>query len=139
MGAALLGAISAGFSVLGGISGMQAGRQNAAYATAEGKQDVLNSQAEANRAHRENALKLSSIRATIGAQGSTDEGSPMLAYLDSVKNASLDEQDILFSGKLKQRSKKYEADIYRRGASMSLLGGFADATRSLGSTLLKNP
>jgi len=127
---------SSAFSVLQGLSGSAANRSNAGAALYEGRQAMATAEAEANRERRLNQARLGSIRAAAGAQGTTFEGSPMLAYLDSVKNAALNEQDILYGGQLKQASKKIEADVYKRQAGGSLLAGVAGGLKSLGSTLI---
>lgn len=131
--------ISAGFSLLGGVAQFQAGRQNAAYSEADAKQAKLTAAAEASRQRRIVNAQLAEFRAGVGAQGTTFEGSPMLAYLENVKHGELEVQDKLYAGKLKSRSLKEQADIYRRQGTMGLLAGGAQAAGTLGSTLLRRP
>jgi hypothetical protein len=132
-----LAPISAGFSVLQGVAGLQAGRQSAAYAEADAEQAKLTAAAEATRQRRITAAQLGEYRAQVGAQGTTFEGSPMLAYLENVKEGEMQALDKLYAGQLKSRSLKEEANIYRRRGTLDLLGGVAQGAGTLGSTLLR--
>lgn len=132
----ILTGLSAGFSVLQGLSGFAAGRQNAANANADAKQAQVNAQAEAARQRRIVAAQQSTLRAESGASGTTFSGSPMEVYLANAKAGEIEAQDKIYAGKLKARSLKAEADIYSRQATGALLGGFAGAAGTLGSKLL---
>jgi hypothetical protein len=129
--------LSAGFSLLQGVAGFASGRQNAAYAEADAKQAQVNAQAEATRQRRIVASQQATLRADVGAQGTTFTGSPMEVYLANAKQGEIEAQDKLYAGKLKARSLRAEADIYSRGATSSLFGGFAGAAGTLGSGLLR--
>jgi len=134
--AAALPFLSAGFSILQGVAGMRANQQNARFAESEADSAIAASKEDAQRQRQINIAKLGEFRAQAGAQGSTFEGSPMLVYLNNVKNAALDEQDLLYKGKLQAFGKRQEAKIYDQQAGSSLFGGIAGAAGSLGSTLL---
>lgn len=135
-----MAAIAAATAVAGGVAASKAATQNKLNAESEAEQALLTGQAEADRTRRENNQRLSIIRAELGAQGTSFEGSPMLAYLDNVKNAELQAQDALYAGQIGSRSKRMEAGIHKREAAGALLAGGARAAgsfASLGSTLLK--
>ena len=132
-----LATLGSTLSLLSGIGGMQAGNANAAIAKAEGNQALAAGRAEANRIRARNAATQSTFMAGAGAQGTTFEGSPMLAYLENAKQGELEAQDALYSGRIKASSLKMQADIYKRQGTSSLIGGLAKGLGSLGSTLLK--
>ena len=121
-----------------GLAGFSASKQNAANASAEAGQEMLAARGEAANLRRQNEYKLSEYRAGVGAQGTTFEGSPMMAYLENVKQGELEVQNALFGGKLRARSKNMEADMYSAQAWSSLIGGFGQGA-GLGSTLLRKP
>jgi len=120
-------------SILKGVGEMQANKQNALNAKAEGESAMKSAEAEQSRQHTINQAKLGEMRADAGAQGSTFEGSPMLAYLDSVKNAALGEQDILYRGQVAKFGKKMEAGMYSRQASSALFSGIMGGASSAAS------
>jgi hypothetical protein len=128
---AFLPYVSAGFSVLSGLSGFASGQQNAAYAEADAKQSMINARAEADRQRRLVAIQQSQLRADVGAQGTTFSGSPMEVYLANAKAGEMEAQDKIYAGKLKKRSLLAQADIYRNQGYGSLFGGFAGAAGSL--------
>lgn len=121
--AAVAMGISAVSSVLGGVSALQAGRQSAYNAEAEGRQAQLTAAAEATRQRRINEAQHGAFRAAVGASGSTFEGSPMMAYLENVKQGELNAQDHLYAGQLKRRSYNMQADLYRREGKNALYSG----------------
>lgn len=135
---AFLPYVSAGFSILQGLSGFASGQQNAAYAQADAKQAMVNARAEADRQRRIVAIQQGQLRADVGAQGTTFTGSPMEVYLANAKQGELEAQDKLFEGKLKKRSLKAQANIYENQAYGSLFSGVAGAAGTLGSKLLKD-
>lgn len=132
-----LAAVAAAGAVAQGVASSKAEKQNAFNAETEAEQSRLTAGAEADRAKRENQLRLGQIRTQFGSQGTTFEGSPMLAYLENVKNAELEQQDIKYSGQLKSRSKLMEAAIYKRRSDMELFGGGVRAATTLGSSLAR--
>jgi len=81
---------------------------------------------------------LGSIIATAGAQGTTFEGSPMLSYLESVKEAELEALQARHTGNLKATGLKAEARLHRMGAISTGAGGLAKLAAGLSSTLLRS-
>lgn len=135
--ATFLPLLSAGFSILQGLSGFASGQQNAEYARADAKQSMINARAEADRQRRIVAVQQAQLRADVGAQGTTFTGSPMEVYLANAKQGELEAQDKIFAGKLKKRSLSEQANIYENTAWGSLAGGVAGAAGTLGSKLFK--
>lgn len=144
-GAAAVGAglstqmILAGLSVAStfaqGLSSMMAGNQNSAFAKAESEQERMVARQASARLRQQNNYKLSEFRAGVGAQGTTFEGSPMLAYLENVKQSELEVQDVLKGGRLRARSKLFEADMSRAAGISSAIGS-AGRGFGLASSLL---
>ena len=134
---AFLPYLSAGFSILQGLSGFASGQQNAAYAQADAKQAMVTARAEADRQRRIVATQQAQLRADVGAQGTTFTGSPMEVYLANAKQGELEAQDKIFAGKLKKRSLQNEANIYEDQSYGSLFSGFGNAAGTLGSKLFK--
>lgn len=120
-------AIQAVGSIMQGVASMQANRQNAAFATAEGKQAVATGDAEARRVRAQVAQQQATLRASAGAQGTTFTGSPMEVYLENAKQGEIMAQDRSYQGQLIKRSKKMEANIYKRQAGSALMGGLFGA------------
>lgn len=114
-------------SIMKGVSEMQANRQNAAFATAEGKQAVVTGEAEASRVRRQVAATQGQLRAQAGAQGTTFQGSPMEVYINNALEGEIQARDKIYEGKLIQRSKQYQANLYKRQAGAALMGGLFQA------------
>jgi len=114
-------------SIMQGVASMQANRQNAANAMAEGKQAVATGDAEANRVRAQVAQQQATLRAGAGAQNTTMEGSPMEVYIENAKQGEIMAQDRSYQGQLVKRSKKMEANIYKRQAGAAMLGGLFKA------------
>jgi hypothetical protein len=123
--------VMAAMAVMQGVAQMQAQKQNALNTKAEGEAAMNTANAEAGRQKRIDDAKLGQMRADIGAQGSEFEGSPMLAYLDSVKNAALGQEDLRYKGQLGQFEKGMEAKNYERAASSALWGGVMNGVSKL--------
>src|ERR1043166_770819 len=85
--------LTASSSVFKGVSGYQAGSANAAQAKAEGEQALLVGQENAARQRRAVAYKQAQLKAQVGGQGTTMEGSPMEIYLENAKQGELEAQD----------------------------------------------
>lgn len=117
--------------VMEGISGFTSNRQNAAYADAEAKQAMVTGEANAARQRRLVATKQSALRAQVGAQGTTMEGSPFEVYLANAKQGELEAQDKLYDAKLKQQQAKIQRDIYKKQAWGSLTSGLMGGATSL--------
>lgn len=110
-----------------GVAGFQAERQNAAYASADARQAKLTAAAEASRERYKTEAALGEYRAAVGAQGTAFEGSPMLAYLENVKQGELMALDKIYEGKLKSRAFKIQRDIHLRKGWSTLIGGLLGA------------
>jgi hypothetical protein len=129
-GAILQGA-AAGSSLLGGLAGFQSGQANAAYLDAASKQALEAGAANKSIAESKARAQLGELHAQMGAQGTTASGSPMLVYLDSVKNAALESANEYYQGKLRSVGLKSQARISRLGGQADLFKGFIGAGSSL--------
>lgn len=126
-------AIQAVGSIVQGIGEMQTQRQNAANATAEGKQAVVTGEAEARRVRAQVAAQQGELRAGAGAQGTTFTGSPMEVYLENAKQGEIMAQDRSYQGQLIKRTKKMEANLYIRKATGAMVGGLFGAAGAAAS------
>jgi hypothetical protein len=122
-----MAAVKAVGSIMQGVGEMQADRQNATNAIAEGHQAMATSEAEATRVRRQVAAQQGTLRAEAGAQGTTFAGSPMEVYTENAAQGELMAQDRIYQGRLVKRSKKMEANMYQRKAQGALLGGIFGA------------
>jgi len=111
----------AGAQVMQGIAGYQSQRAAAKAAEYQGEIAMDAAREEARRIRREGQAKLSEMRAIFGAQGTTMEGSPMLVYLDAVKEIELEAETRLHKGRLEKYSAELEAGFRRRQAGATLL------------------
>lgn len=128
----ILQGISAGSSLLQGVSGMQAGEANAAYLSDASKQALRAGAANKSIAEQRHRAQLGEFKAQMGAQGTTMSGSPMLVYLDSVKNAAIDAVNEYYTGAV-------QAGSHRAQSKISKMGGYADLFKGVvgaGSSLL---
>ena len=126
-------AIMAVGSIMKGVAEMQANRQNAAFANAEGKQALVTGEAEAARVRKQVAATQGTLMASAGAQGTTLEGSPIDVYIDNALQGEMMAQDKIYEGKLIKRSKSYQANLYKRQAGAAMLGGLFQAGSSAAS------
>ena len=129
-----------GATLLKGISGYQSGAANAAYLNESGRQARMVGAANKNLADARGRAQLGEIRAQVGAQGSTFSGSPMLVYLDSVRNAAIESATEYYKGSIGEAGYKEQARWAKRGGEADLwsgiIGASAPAMKSLGSRLL---
>jgi hypothetical protein len=123
----------AGSSLLQGVAGLQAGEANANAMTAAARQSLAAGAANKTLSGMRSRAQLGEMKAQMGAQGSTFSGSPMLVYLDSVKNAALEDENAYYQGQLKASGLSAQSKIARMGGYNSLLEG---AIRAGGSFLL---
>lgn len=133
----ILGGLAAAFSVIQGVSGFFAGREEAAFRKAEGKQALATGQAEATRQRRIIAAQQSQLTADVGASGTTMAGSPMEVYLANAREGELQAQDRIYAGQLTAFGKKQEAALAKRRGTSELLGGIAGAASKLGPLFKK--
>lgn len=132
-----------GATLLQGISGYTSGMQNAEYQKAAGKNALRVGAANKNLMDARGRAQLGELRAQMGAQGTTITGSPMLVYLDSVKNAALESANEYYKGKIQSTSYNQQAKVSRKGGEADLwsglIGGLGPTAISLGSRLLSKP
>jgi len=130
----------AGATLLQGLSGYSSGNTNAAYLKEAGRQAKMVGAANKNLADARGRAQLGEMRAQVGAQGTTFSGSPMLVYLDSVKNAAIESQMEYYKGEIGAAGYKEQARWAKRGGEADLwsgiIGASAPAMKSLGSRLL---
>lgn len=122
-----LSILGTAFSVLQSISQSRSEAYNAEVAKVEGKQAMVNAEADADRQRRLNAVQQSEAIATAGAQGTKLEGSPMLAFLENATQGELKAQDLLFQGQLRKSAKDVESDILKRQSQNTLGFGILGA------------
>jgi len=129
-----------GATLLKGISGYQSGAANAAYLNEAGRNARMVGAANKNLADARGRAQLGEMRAQVGAQGSTFSGSPMLVYLDSVRNAAIESATEYYKGEIGEAGYKEQARWAKRGGEADLwsgiIGASAPAMKSLGSRLL---
>lgn len=123
--------ITAAFSVLQGISGYRTGKENERRSKEEGKAAIVAGEADKARQQRINLAHEATFEAGLSTQGSTFQGSPMLAYLENVKQGALQAEDFNYQGQLKNYYKKVQAADYGSQATSSLFGGFGKAASQL--------
>lgn len=128
--------LGAGSQLLQGLAGYRSAQTNAAYMDAAAKQALQAGAANEDIAAARGRAEVGALRATVGAQGTTMAGSPMLVYLDSVKNAALTSAQQYYEGQLKSYSLTQQAKATRQGGLFDLLGGGVRAIGGLGSALL---
>jgi len=136
----LLNGVSAGSQLLQGVAGYQSSMKNAGYLNQAANQALAAGAANKDIVDRKNRALLGELKAGVGAQGSTMEGSPLLVYLNSVTNASIEGQNEYYQGSLKAQGLRQQAQISKKDASSSLWEGIVKgagtlAAGSLGSRL----
>lgn len=122
-----MAAIKAVGSIMQGVSQMQAEKQNALTAKAEGYQALATGEEEATRIRRQVATQQATLRAGAGAQGTTFAGSPMEVYAQNAAQGELMARDPLYKSQLVFQAKKMEAREARRRATGALVGGIFGA------------
>jgi len=130
--------ISIGFTVLGGLNSMAGAQQSAqaesdAYnyqaqinlrnkqlADQDRNQALATAQLEAEDKRRENARKLSSIRASYGTTGLELAGSPLDVLADTAREMTLEERRIEYEGDIRYREGTIKMQGYQEEANMNL-------------------
>jgi hypothetical protein len=140
----LLQYINQGATLLQGIAGFQSGNANANNLSAAAKQARYVGAANKNIMDARGRAQLGELKAQMGAQGTTFSGSPMLVYLDSVRNAAIESQNAYYQGATQAANYKAQSKLTRAGAQDSLFSGILAAAApsvggSLGSRLLRKP
>lgn len=129
-----------GASLLQGVSGYASGNANAAYNKDAAKRGLQVGAANKNIKDAVGRAQLGEIRAQMGAQGTTASGSPMLVYLDSVRNAAIASQTEYWQGEIGAASYKEQERLARRRGEADLwsgiIGAAAPSLKSGGARLL---
>ena len=137
----ILGYLGQGATLLQGLAGFQSGQANASYLDQASKQALRVGAANKDIMDARGRAQLGELRAQIGAQGTTMSGSPMLVYLDSVRNAAIDSASEYYKGAVESSNYKTQAKLARAGAQDTLfsgiLGAAAPSIASIGSRLLR--
>ncbi len=128
---------AAALSALQGVAALRSGQQNAAYANLQAKTAIAQGKEETARRRRINMYQESQFRAGTGLSGTVGDASPMIAYLNLVKQGELEAQTSMYQGALSSIGYKQQAKNYRSQGEAGLFGGLASAGLGLGSTLLR--
>lgn len=138
MGAAIPMVMMAGsaISALGAISQANAAKSAASYnAQIQERNAMVATQqaaADAERVRRQGVQTEGSILAGYGASGvATDEGSPMDVLKMSIANAKLDEETVLYKGRLKATGYADEATLSRYSGKVAQQQGYLKAASYL--------
>lgn len=140
---ALLAATTA-IGAIGAIQEGKAAKKAANYNAAIAQQNavIATQSAAADEAalRRDNARYMATVRANIGASGTTDEGSPIDIIDNSAGLAELDALNIRYQGTLKARGYNIEADQQRAlGANQYQSGLFKATGMILGGAAKASP
>ena len=115
------------------VTGIASAASNAQAAKAEAESLELAAAADARKDRRRSQHILSKQRAIAGASGvDPGSGSPLIALLDSAKEAELDAQTILSRGRLGAEGKKAEARSETGKIFGQAFGGVAQSGSILG-------
>jgi len=129
-----------GATLLQGVSGYASGNTNAAYNKEAARQSRMVGAANKNIKDAVGRAQLGEIRAQAGAQGTTFSGSPMLVYLDSVRNSAIASQMEYYQGEIGAASYKEQERLARRRGEADLwsgiIGAAAPSLKSGGARLL---
>ena len=135
-----LTAVSTVVSVAGALSGAKAQSNADKYnaAVARNNATIANDQAQAQlRQQQLDAYrKLGSVKASYGASGVTPDGSPEDVLADSLMQAELDANTIVYNGKLKAAGYTNSANLSESSAKNATKAGYVNAASSalLGAT-----
>jgi hypothetical protein len=128
-------AASTAISVIGAITQGEAASDSAAYNSkvaannAKAAMDQANLDAARQRQHA--AQVFGNIRASYGASGVTMEGSPLDVLAASATQAELDNQIILYGGKVRSAAFMGESSLESSRASNAETSGYMNAASSL--------
>lgn len=123
--------ISAYGAMQQGKAQAEAATYNARLSDQQAQMSLDQAGAEAATQRRRAEQQQGSLIAAYGAAGVTPEGSPLDVLRMSQENASLDEQNILYHGRVKATGYGNEATLNRRGAKMATEAGYFGAASSL--------
>jgi|GEM_PF-1916027 len=136
--AAAIPFLMAGGAVISAAGAMSAAKAQAQAAEYNAQQSTTNAtmaldQARANVAshQRQTAQVQGSLVAGVGASGVTMEGSPSDVLQMSVANASLDEQNITYAGRVKATGYYNDAALSRFSGKTAIQQGYYNAASSL--------
>jgi hypothetical protein len=116
--------LTAAGSVFKGVAGYRAGSANAAASKSEADQAILVGQENTARQRRLVAYQQSKLKAQVGSQGTTMEGSPMEVYLENAKQGELQAQDQAYVALLTAHAKKMKAAGESAKGLSELTSGF---------------
>ena len=124
-------AISAYGAMQQGKAQAEAATYNARISDQQAQMSLDQAGVEAATQRRRAEQQQGSLIAAYGAANVTMEGSPTDVLRMSQENASLDEQNILYRGRVKATGYGNEAILNRRGANMATEAGYFGAASSL--------
>src|SRR4029077_8099543 len=101
--------VSGAGSLFRGLAGYRAGSANATGCNQEAQQAIEAGQEKSARVRRLVAYQQSTLKATVGGQGTTMAGSPMEVLLENAKQGELLAQDETYKALLQARVKKIAA------------------------------
>jgi hypothetical protein len=109
----------------------EAATYNANRSERDAQMSLEQAGAEASMLHRRTTQQQGSLIAAYGAAGVTADGSPTEVLRMSAENASLDEQTILYRGRVKATGYGDETTLNRMGAKTATEAGYYGAASSL--------
>ena len=120
-------AFSAAASLAGGAFGLVQGLQNASIQRQNARAAKEQAAAREEQLRRDRARRIGTIRAQIGAQGGTIEGSPLDILADEAAEAELDARLVRFGGQVQARDFRNQARSSTLSGVGSLIGGAGQA------------
>lgn len=129
-------AASAGAALFQGFGAMQAGSANAGLLKQQGRQAVIQANADAANLGQRGAYQLGDMRRRLAGSGNLS-GLDLIA--DSATNLGLDVARIKHGGKVAQASYNAQAQMEKQGGIAGLLGGIVNAGVGVGTQLLLTP
>ena len=132
----IVAGIGGAASLAQGFGGMQAGNANAGILRAQGKQALLQSQADASNLEARGAYQLGDMRRRIAGSGNI---SALDLLADSASNLSLDVARIKHGGRAQKAAYDAEAGMQRQQGIGALIGGIVQAGAGVGTQLLLAP
>jgi len=123
-------------SAIGAVSQANAAKAAHTYNADLRERDAIvalnQSSVEAARVRRAGAQAQGSILASFGASGvATDEGSPLDVLAYSAANAKLDEETVLYNGRLAAMGYRSEAALERQAGTVAQQQGYLNAASYL--------
>ena len=123
--------LSGGASIFGGIAGQKQANFEADIASQNAGIAQQQAAVEAGRTQRDRSRRLSALRASIGASGTTFSGSNLDALAEEAMEAEEARLTVLFGGEAKARQERLNADAARQRGRASLIGGVGHGVGNL--------